>query len=133
VLLGVEPDLSPTKKEMKMAYHWRNGWYWSRLPDGSVEVRNHGDFEKHDSNCGSGDGRVTLVIPPAEWASIVSSVSKGGESNGGYRAAVDFHGEEVKQLVECEHCGGTGIEPGGAGAGLPCQSCHGDGQAPAES
>ncbi|GEM_PF-3451811 len=77
-----------------MAFHWQNGWYWSRLPDGSVEVRNHGDFEKHDPNCAPGDGRTTLVIPAAEWASIVCSVSKGGETGERWDQAQDFHGRE---------------------------------------
>ena len=75
-----------------MAFHWRNGWYWSRLPDGSVEVRNHGDFEKPDPNHAPGDGRATLVIPPNEWASIVCSVSAKGEDGARWNAAQDFHG-----------------------------------------
>ena len=77
-----------------MAFHWQHGWYFSRLPDGSVEVRNHGDFDKHDPNCGPGDGRTTLVIPPNEWASIVCSVSKDGETGERWDAAQDFHGRE---------------------------------------
>lgn len=74
-----------------MAFHWRNGWYWTRLADGSVEVRNHGDFDKHSPNCAPGDGRVTLIIPPNEWASIVASVSKDGETSESYNGTLAFH------------------------------------------
>ncbi len=75
-----------------MTFHWRNGWYWSRLADGSVEVRNHGDFERPDKNHTFGDGRTTLVIPAAEWASIICSVSKEGETHERWTKARDFHG-----------------------------------------
>ena len=75
-----------------MAFHWKNGWYFSRLADGGVEVRNHGDFTKHDPNCVPGDGRTTLVIDPMSWASIVCSVSEKGETGERWDAAQDFHG-----------------------------------------
>ena len=71
---------------MTMAFHWQNGWYWSRLADGSVEVRNH------DPNCGPGDGGTTLIIPAEQWASIVCSVSKDSETGERWNQAQDFHG-----------------------------------------
>lgn len=74
-----------------MAFHWKHGWYFSRLSDGSVEVRNHGDYNKPDPNHAAGDGRTTLVIPPEEWASIVASVSKSGETSESYHGTLAFH------------------------------------------
>jgi len=75
-----------------MTFHWAHGWYFSRLPDGCVEIRNHGDFDKPDPHRVSGDGRTTLVIPAAEWASIVCWVSDKGETSDRWNQALDFHG-----------------------------------------
>ena len=80
--------------EDAVTFHWAYGWYFSRLPDGSVEAWNHGDFEKPDPNHVSGDGRTTLVIPATEWASIVCWVSKEGETSARWEQAQDFHGRE---------------------------------------
>jgi hypothetical protein len=75
-----------------MVFHWKNGWYWSRLSDGSVEVRNHGNFEGGDPNHTNGDGRTTLTISPSEWASIVCSVSIEGETDVRWEQVQRFHG-----------------------------------------
>lgn len=74
------------------SFHWANGWYFSRRKDGSVEVRNHGDFDGPDRNDAAADWHTTLVIPAAEWASIVCSVSKQGETGDRWNQAQDFHG-----------------------------------------
>lgn len=55
-------------------FHWRNGIYFDRLPDGSVSITGVAD-----------------AIPAAEWASIVAAVSKAGETGETYRAALKFH------------------------------------------
>lgn len=85
--------LQEQKKGIRaMTFHWTMGWYFSRLPNGDVEVRNHGNFEKPDPNHPPGDGRTTLVIPAPQWASIVCSVSRDGETGERWNAAQDFHG-----------------------------------------
>ncbi len=61
-------------------YHWRDGWYFRRFPNGNVEVSN----ERY--------GR-RLTIPPNEWASIIASVSAKGEIGEQFSAAETFHNE----------------------------------------
>lgn len=36
---------------------------------------------------------LDVTFTPEEWASIVASVSRGGESDGRYYKALEFHGE----------------------------------------
>lgn len=62
-------------------FHWRDGWYFSRAEDGSVQVR-------------IGDG-PTKVIPPAEWASIVAWVT--GDYPGAYAAALALHTPSIER------------------------------------
>lgn len=60
-----------------MRYHWRDGWTFERLPNGSVEIA---------------EGRSSrAVIPPQEWASIVAAMSARGENAETYTAALDAH------------------------------------------
>jgi hypothetical protein len=66
-------------------FHWTNGWYFKRLDDGSVRIR------KQDSNVPNGQNIAVCVIPMAEWASIVSFVSKGGETGDRFNRALQFH------------------------------------------
>lgn len=64
-----------------MAFHAKDGWYFERQPDGSVQIWQT-----------DGDGRDHEVIVTAEtWASIVASVSLGGEENGRFYEALAFH------------------------------------------
>jgi hypothetical protein len=71
--------VSKDTREFPNGFHWRDGWMFSRMPDGSVQLVH--SFKG-----------VNLIIPAAEWASIVCSVSDGGESNGRHRKALEFHG-----------------------------------------
>lgn len=65
-----------------MAFHSKDGWYWERTTDGSVRT-----------TWRRADGTVVAehVIDASGWASIVSSVSAGGEVDGRFYAAGDFH------------------------------------------
>lgn len=66
-------------------FHWREGWYFDRLPNGDVHL-------KKDANHSSeAFPFVDVTIPASEWASIVSSVSAAGETGDTYRAALAFH------------------------------------------
>jgi hypothetical protein len=67
-------------------FHLKEGWFFQRLPDGSVMVTKRKD-------AGLESPIITrMVIPPEEWASVVSAVSAGGDANGRYQQALDFHG-----------------------------------------
>lgn len=71
-------------------FHWRDGWTFARNDDGSVTVRNENFVD--DRLPDSQPGRfVLLTIPPNEWASIVASVSKGGETSESYNGTLAFH------------------------------------------
>lgn len=71
---------------MIVGFHWKNGWYFKRESDGSVRIRK----VEH----ASGLDMVDAIIPPAEWASIVCSVSRDGETGERWNQAQDFHGRE---------------------------------------
>lgn len=66
-------------------FHWSRNWYFTRLPDGSVNIfrLNEGKY------IGIGPD---LIIPANEWASIVASVSAGGETGERWVSALNFHG-----------------------------------------
>lgn len=72
-------------------FHWRDGWYFDRKPDGSVEVR----LEPWDGVC-----HIRFTIPAPEWASIVCSVSKDGETYDRWMQSQAFHGIESDKPVE---------------------------------
>jgi hypothetical protein len=64
-------------------FHHRNGWYFLRLPSGSVRIRIERDGVGRD---------VVHIIPAPEWASIVAHVSKWGETGDSFSSAQTFHG-----------------------------------------
>lgn len=66
-------------------FHWQKGWYFARATDGAVVVTREGTPE--DKQAG---GPLRLVIPAAEWASIVAHVADGGSAEA-YRAAETLH------------------------------------------
>ncbi|MEQ1891067.1 MAG: hypothetical protein ABL998_00875 [Planctomycetota bacterium] len=71
-----------------MSYHSHSNWHWERLPDGGVRIVKIGSTLKD----------VTLdehIVTAETWASIVASVSKGGEENGRFYDALAFHGKDV--------------------------------------
>jgi len=71
-------------------FHWQDGWFFRRLPDGSVRVRKFQAPPTPDAEL-----EMEAVIVPAEWASIVCSVSAGGETGERWDAAQDFHGRRT--------------------------------------
>lgn len=64
-------------------YHWRHGWHFKRLDGGVVRIRLLID--------GHPVAAQEFLIPPNEWASIVSHVSARGETGATFQAACDFH------------------------------------------
>jgi hypothetical protein len=66
-------------------FHWREGWFFKRLPDGSVRVVNR-------ENPASEWLMVDITIDLLSWSSIVCSVSAEGETAERWDAAQEFHG-----------------------------------------
>lgn len=69
-------------KDAQRGFHWRDGYFFLRMPDCSVRLTK---FDRHGV-------REQFTVPPNEWASIVCSVSAGGEDRARWDAAQDFHG-----------------------------------------
>lgn len=85
----------PTTKGLTM-FHWKDGLYFGRMPDGSVRViqqpnqGSHQDFPRIDAPVEG--ALLDVTIPAAEWASITSSVSATSETSESYQAALALHG-----------------------------------------
>lgn len=71
-------------------YHWKDGWYFTRLLKGEVNVRHVFYGDDNEAIC---DRQFT--IPAEEWASIVCNVSNGGQTKIRYEVAQRFHGKET--------------------------------------
>ena len=76
-------------------FHWSDGWFFSRQPDGSVTME-HRVYEDGLNELGERMYHydVKVNIPPNEWASIIASVSAGGEVDGRWQSAVEFHNSQ---------------------------------------
>lgn len=70
-----------------MIHHSKNGWFFHRLKNGMVAV------EKRDGQKDTSPVMERGVFTAEEWASIVASVSSGGEVNDRWRKSLDFHME----------------------------------------
>jgi len=64
---------------MDEGFHWRDGWFFKRDAAGNVIVT-HEDLQ--------------LIIPAAEWCSIITAVSRDGDVARNYEKAKDFHGKD---------------------------------------
>ena len=65
-------------------FHWRDDVYFKKLDNGTVQVTFFYDWNYNPNfEC--------WFIPPNEWASIVSTVSKSGETSESYEKALQFH------------------------------------------
>lgn len=74
-------------KEAQSGFHWRDGRFFKRMPDGSVRLSHvHGESLQSQFN-----------IPAPEWASIVCSVSEQGETGERWEESQDFHGRSPAQ------------------------------------
>lgn len=66
-----------------MAFHAKDGWYFERNEDGSVTMSlkvYYGDLIDTRSEC---------IFEPSLWASIVSSMSKEGETKETWERALE--------------------------------------------
>lgn len=64
-------------------FHVKDGWFFERLSDGSVHLFKKAADGYHNT--------AALVMDANTWASVISSMSIGGEANGGFYRALDFH------------------------------------------
>lgn len=64
-------------------YHESDGWYFKRLPDGSVRIRVV-DWP---------EGKIVRehVVKPGPWCSLIASVSISGETTETWMYAHEFH------------------------------------------
>ena len=58
-------------------FHETQGWYFKRLPDGTVRARVKG-YGEH-------------LMPPNSWVSVVAHVSRRGETGETFNEALTFH------------------------------------------
>lgn len=67
-------------------FHQRNGLFFRRNADNSVTIRKM----VSDSNTET-EVLFEQTIPDTEWASVIASVSEGGEMDGRYYKALEWH------------------------------------------
>lgn len=68
--------------------HHTGGLFFKREAEGAVRICQHADASPGAALL------LEVVIPANEWASLVASVSKGGETAESWRAALDLHEEK---------------------------------------
>lgn len=81
-----------------MAFHWKDGWYFERLANGSVRIYHEEKYVDPDSGVREYD--VCLDIDSDSWASILASVSARGETGETFREAVEFGRATLKASKE---------------------------------
>lgn len=97
-------------------FHWRDGWFFERMPDGSVMITKRKD-------AGLESPIITReIIPPGEWASIVASVSIKGENDRRWYTALDFHMKETTWT--CSRCSQVNPIEIVSGYLNECINCH---------
>jgi hypothetical protein len=81
-----EWDTHLAKVRDEAGFHWRYGIFFKRLTDGTVR-------ETRFVSWNYSPNYTVSDIPATEWASIVCSVSDGGETSERWNVAQDFHGK----------------------------------------
>ena len=59
-------------------FHAKDGWYFTRREDGSVRII-------------SPDPKVTIVLDPDTWCSVMASVALKGDTAEAFQDARDLH------------------------------------------
>ncbi|HEV2521057.1 MAG TPA: hypothetical protein VGT24_01640 [Candidatus Acidoferrales bacterium] len=73
------------REKLQCGFHWRDDIYFQRQDDGSVLVTSFWQYNNYPQE-------KKWVIDKDSWASIVSSMSKGGETAESWQHVKDFHG-----------------------------------------
>ena len=71
-----------------MSFHFKDGWYFKRLEDGSVLIYHEEPISR--AECAALID-AQIEIDPGSWASIIASVSARGDTAETFREAVKFH------------------------------------------
>lgn len=74
------------RESQRQGFHWRDDIYFQRMKDGNVMVTSFYQY----NNCPQ---ERVWTIDRDSWASIVSSVSKNGETAESWQHIRNFHGE----------------------------------------
>lgn len=80
------------REQQRQGFHWRDDIYFYRTKNGDVQITSFGQY----NNCPQ---EKQWTIPAAEWASIVSSVSRVGETAESYQQALEFHGKSGELTI----------------------------------
>ncbi len=82
-----------------IGFHCREGWYFKRQDDGSVRIFH---VDGHAEGLGfPPETDADFLIDADSWASVVASVSKGGETGDRWQAILVFHmGEITSELAK---------------------------------
>ncbi len=107
------PALQPSITNM---FHAKDGLFFSRRPNGSVYIIKMADSKTPDGF----DFVADVILSESEWASVVSSVSAGGETSARWRQARLFHGTDFPHSQK-------GQEPEWIGVDLDRTLAHYDG------
>lgn len=86
--------------------HIKNGWNFSRLPDGGVKIhktdlgRHHPpcdprDYEQHRKRDGDNAPLVEILVSDSEWQSIIAGMSAYEDSAEAFQWAELFHGGKI--------------------------------------
>lgn len=67
-------------EQLREGFHAAAGWYFRRAADASVTIWAESGAE--------------VVLDPSTWASVVAGVSRHGEGDEAYHAALAFHGSQ---------------------------------------
>lgn len=72
-------------------FHYKDGLFFDRLPNGSVNIVQTKNGEEPICNARESNIVYAEIVDANGWASVVASVSALGEGDGRYYEALDFH------------------------------------------
>lgn len=95
-------------------FHAKAGWFFERRLGGSVVIVRRRTANENSQIV------AEIILSPNEWASVVASVSSGGEFNGRWKQALDFH----NTTWICSRCNHVNPIDDDSGYVNECQNCH---------
>lgn len=72
-------------------FHYKEGWYFSRLEDGSVLIERESEQKTWKGGRMAPLITARMVIDPDGWASVVASVSAPGDNAETFKSASELH------------------------------------------
>ncbi len=91
---------------MQSGFHVQDGLYFNRLEDGSVHILKMASGHAEDEEI-----LFELTVDENVWASIISSMSKAGEGDGGFYQALHFHNSDREDYPLVDGAGLVNGEP----------------------